>query len=377
MSPMFALVAAASAAVAPNVTYHGRWHVTSSGAVCAWPMSSFSLSLNGTSVSASLTPGADGARLKVLVDGAEAGYVTLPNGASKSTYKLASGLEPGLHEVSVIKVTEDLTQAGTSGALHLHGVDPNAGGTIQPARPSVDTRVRRLEFIGDSDTAGWCADGKPSGGDKALKHENSYETWAAQLARGLGVTETSTVAVSGWGVTPASGRIQDVYRNTYGYSGGPKWDFASWTPDAVVILIGPNDEFIAGQGADNVSVVLPTTVEARRVAGAKFVAAYVELLNEVATAYDGVAVPPPIVSVCGGSINGLEPCDDIRTAIMRFNSDAPKGWRAEYTTIGKPDWKKINTPGSIYKGCDSHYSPAGHKVVADDVLPQLKAILGW
>ena len=40
------------------------------------------------------------------------------------------------------------------------------------------------------------------------------------------------------------------------------------------------------------------------------------------------------------------------------------------------DLDNINIKGSMYKGCDEHYSPAGHKVVADDIKPQLEEIMG-
>ena len=142
-------------------------------------------------------------------------------------------------------------------------------------------------------------------------------------------------------------------------------------------------------------------------------------MQELAAAYAQAVPPPKLVSVCGGSINGLDPCDDIQVegarptshdlrstfddvhdplgsppshhpispdlglqeATKRFNAAYPPGmpqsFQAYYTTIGKKDWQTINTRGSKYKGCDAHYSPLGHQVVADDIAPQLEAIMGW
>jgi hypothetical protein len=75
-----------------------------------------------------------------------------------------------------------------SGTALFHGFElssKNAG--VLPPAPRLQ---RRLEFIGDSDTAGWCADGSPSGAyDTAHKYENAHETWAAQLAGTLKVSE--------------------------------------------------------------------------------------------------------------------------------------------------------------------------------------------
>ena len=365
-----------SAAPPSSVLYHGRWDLSGDAAVCAWPMSGFSVRTNGaTSLSATMTPGADGAKLKVLVDGHDHAYVTLPDGGSKHSYALASGLSSDPHNVSVYKVTEDFTESATEGALRFH--DLSSDGELQPmAQPR---GARRLEFIGDSDTAGWCADGKPYQSGGTEKYENAAETWAAQLAKGVGAAETSTVAVSGWGVTQSSGRIQDVYPNTFGYSSkSPKWNFSYWTPDAVVILIGPNDEAAAAhlkRSAGN--RVFPNASSPAPRRGEQFIKAYLELMNVVATAYQGAAVPPKIVHVCGGSMNGLDPCDDIEEANNRFNEHPPTGFQGYYTTIGKKDWEMINTAGSEYKGCQGHYSPKGHKVIADDIQPQLEKIMGW
>jgi len=393
--PMLAHIASALALGAPNVVYHGRWVTTASSAVCAWPMSGFTVAFNGSSVAATLTPGSDGARLKVLVDGSESGYVTLEKGASKSTYTLASHLPPGGHEATIFKITEDLTEKGTEGALHLHSVTSVDGQILDP-RP-VSSSVRRLEFIGDSDTAGWCSDGRPGSGDAGLKYENSFITWAAQLARGVGAAETSTVAVSGWGVTANSHPIQEVYENTFGYgSKSPKWNFSQWVPDAVVILIGPNDELTAeyrrraamaveevGQPVAEAPVVVEAgeagvATRPRSPRSSKFITAYLALMTQVAHAYAAAPTPPKIVHVCGGSINGLDPCDDIQAANDEFNQKPPvPGFEGFYTTIGKQDWNMINQFGSKYKGCDAHYSAEGHKVVADDIRPQLEKIMGW
>ena len=161
-------LAANSAIGAPDVTYHGRWSTSGASAICAWPMSAFSVSTNGSAVTATLTPGADGARLKVVVDGSDHGYVTLAAGAGRRSYTLASGLSAGSwHEVSTYKVSEDNTFKGTEGALKLHAVT-SSNGEIRRTKPRGGAKPRRLEFIGDSDTAGWCADGKPKGSDRCM-----------------------------------------------------------------------------------------------------------------------------------------------------------------------------------------------------------------
>ena len=119
--------------------------------------------------------------------------------------------------------------------------------------------------------------------------------------------------MSGWGVTSSSGRIEDVYKHTYGFGeDSPTWNFGSWTPDAVVMLIGPNDESMraaavaALQGNHSRGAVVEAVEVGTR--GKSFIKAYLSLMTEVAGSYASAAVPPKLVHVCGGSINGLDPC---------------------------------------------------------------------
>merc|ERR1712217_766607 len=84
------------------------------------------------------------------------------------------------------------------------------------------------------------------------------------------------------------------------------------------------------------------------------------------------------IHVCGGSGNGLDPCKDIETANDQFNAEG-KAIKGHFTRITKEHWKMINKGDgtSAYNGCDSHYNEKGHKVLADDIIPQVEEIMGW
>ena len=224
---------------------------------------------------------------------------------------------------------------------------------------------RWLEFVGDSDTAGWCADGNRTTGDDANAFEDAAVTWAAQLARAVGA-ELTAQAISGIGVVDWP--IGPHLARALPFAPRAPWDYASSAPrapDAVVLLVGPNDS-----DPD----------------GAAFGDAYVQLLEQLSDAYawaadaEARARPPPLVSVCGGSINGLEPCAAIEAATAAYNGRARArgaGAVAAYATISREEWETINARGSPYLGCDWHYSEQGHAVLAASIEPQLRAILGW
>jgi len=364
--------------------YFGRVdHTVPAAPQFAWVMTgagcSFQTNSDGITVYAQFISSNDGARVRVHVDGAFYNYtsitssnaVALPaNSPTKlqegmDAYTLVENLGPGNHTVEFFKVSEDNAQKNSKGVMTFGGfeVAMNEGGFV----PHPPPQTRRLEFIGDSDTAGWCADGSPSSNDKPDKVEDASQTWAQQIARNVSA-DVMVEAISGYGVTKSSTPIQGLLDNTLGFDSQYKWDYGLWTPDAVLILIGPNDEMkLSGlSGSKN------------------FISAYVELLNMVATNYKSAVVPPKIVNVCGGSLNGLDPCDDIQTAIKQFNGNGQSKVKAYYTSIAQNNWKMINghennekKGKTIYNGCDGHYNVKGHGVLAGDIIPQFKQIMGW
>ena len=104
-----------------------------------------------------------------------------PSGSgSWKSYVLATGLTNAQHTVTMWKATEDNSNKGSKGVAAFGGFSTDGEFAKQHA---IAPPTRRLQCIGDSDTAGWCADGTPSTGDNANKEQDSYMTWCAQLAR--------------------------------------------------------------------------------------------------------------------------------------------------------------------------------------------------
>jgi hypothetical protein len=324
-----------------------------------------------------------------VVDGVP-GETFLVNG-NRQSHVVASGLDPSQHHSIVLwKLSEDLDQNGAKGTATFHGFTLDSGAELA----ALPRRTRRLEFIGDSDTAGWCADGSPYSGfltperkeNAHVRKENAHETWAAQLAEQL-KSEMLVEAISGWGVGAGATAIDSHLRRTINFdSSAAAWDFTSWVPDAVVMLIDPNDESkLAGPALGVVeqpesarAVSDQATARPQTPRGEHFVKKYVQLLTLVATVYADAPTKPAIISVCGGSINGLDPCDDILSAHAQFNQ-TQSAFAASFVTITHAHWHQINTASGHgkYNGCESHYNAAGHHVLMHDIAPQVKAVLGW
>jgi len=350
----------------PRIKYLGRFdHSDPSKPKFAWVMTGISCTVRGapSAISAHFTSPHGGAKLRVQLNGALAGYLAVPKHilplpAIMREYKLPiPPLSNGTQTIEVYKVSEDNPDDSTPGIMQFGGFTLSGAGEFG-APPA--TFPRRIEFIGDSDTSGYCANGTPDGNDSFNDSEDGFVTWAQQIARNVSA-ETTVEAINGYGVTSDSGgKIQDIMISTLGFDYVP-WNYSAWVPDAVVVLIGANDE---------------SKLDAPR--KSDFKTNYLNMLKTVATNYANAFLPPQIIHVCGGSGNGLDPCDDIQQTNKEFNqwSSTIKG---HYTSIDTDNWHKINANDgkSAFNGCDGHYNAKGHSVLANDILPQFKKIMGW
>jgi len=194
----------------------------------AWVMTgvgaTFVGALDGAALRGNFTTPKDGVRLRVMVDGALSGFVKLKAGlgdagggngnGGMTEVELVSGLPAGSHTVEVLKVSEDNTQKKDKGVMAFGGFGLTGFAAFAPPPPP---NTRKIEFIGDSDTAGWCADGSSQTNDNADKYQDAYQTWAQQIARNVSA-ETTVEAVSGYGVEVSTPAIQPVMDNTLGFA---------------------------------------------------------------------------------------------------------------------------------------------------------------
>lgn len=388
----------------------------------SWPSTSVGLTFRGTSLQANLSASCTGDRFQVLVDGVESH--TFQVYGPWRLYTVASDLSGGTHTVQLVKTSEaslqvHVTETGApaqdwhKGAVHFGGLVLPRDATVLPAPPPPH---RLLEVIGDSDTAGYCVDGPygstdgsfkpaapPEDGGRALT-QAQYETWAGQVAHALKATLV-VQAVSGIGVIhrpyvawwnswelgncsrpmpesadnatwlagepepymhgPWVGSMLDYVDNVNVFNPVMKVDYSTEPiPDAILILIGPND-------FNKTSMPNP-----RFGPLTEFKTNYGKLLESRVRAYSHGAVKPAIISVCGGSITGFLPCPYIQDVIKTFNQGRHDGFKAYFVSMEEAVWTTLQK-NKEYNGCDHHYNKRGHGVVASQVLPQLRHILGW
>jgi len=160
-------------------------------------------------------------------------------------YVVATGLSFGVHHVRIMKTSEPEwnTREPSPNWITLHGVSVDTGRIEPPRKPR---RKLRLEFIGDSITAGYCnlCDGPgPITTTQSIFQQDFALGWPNQICEALGA-ECSTIGYSGMGLIRnccgGDTFMPEVWERTVATDSSTQWDF-SWVPDALVVNLGTND----------------------------------------------------------------------------------------------------------------------------------------
>lgn len=244
---------------APEILYTGRIDRQPGGAHFYWPGSNARVRFTGTTLSCELTADIVWGTvcLGLVVDGRLSRVPLIrANNGRRTTLLLADGLEPDApHEAMLFK------QLDCSYSYALHGFSTDGAFCDAP-----EAEPLRLEFYGDSVTAGACVEavdyvGRTDPCSNDACYDNAWWSYAWQTARNLGASCHLT-AQGGIAVLPHTGYFHDPTqiamdetwdRLCYFPEAGPysRWDFSRYIPHAVVFALGQNDHHNALTGKDD------------------------------------------------------------------------------------------------------------------------------
>ena len=260
-----------NAPIATGVKFHGRFDFASPGAPrYSWSGSSMSAQFNATSISVTLNESDAKVYYAYVIDDQPVKRFSVSVGTN--VYSLASGLSSGTHKVLLMRESEG-AQAGPSQFLGF-----SFGGAGQLMSPPEYPNKYRLEFVGDSITAGFGNIGvMPCG--FSTETESAFWSYAQQTALLLGEVPATNISISGIGIYRNYGNMGPLVSNPsmpFYYSrnlteeatsaGSPSIPEAS-QPTVVVVNLGTNDFW---NGAPN---------------QAEFISAYVELFKTIRSRY--------------------------------------------------------------------------------------------
>ena len=239
----------AIASTSAEIRYTGRIAQSGDAAVFYWPGSYAAVRFTGTTLSCELTADVvwGTVSLGLRVDGRISRIpLTKENNGKRMTFILADNLEPDKeHEVMLFK------QLDCSYSYALHGFSCDGAFCAPPEEEPL-----RLEFYGDSVTAGACVEavdyvGRTDPCSNDACYDNAWWSYAWMTARNLGaschLTAQGGIAVlphTGYFHYPAQIGMDETWdRLCYFPEAGEftKWDFSRYIPDAVVFALGQND----------------------------------------------------------------------------------------------------------------------------------------
>ena len=188
-------------------------------------------------------------------------------------------LPAGMHDIRVLKATEADWNAGTPlpNYLTFSGIEVSSSAVALP-QPALPTR--RLEFLGDSITAGFCNTDCIYGDRLDDNNEAFGSSWDAQLGELLGA-QIHTTAWSGLGMVRnccgGNTTMPEIFRRSLATVNSDEelqvsnvWDWSRWVPDALFINLGTNDgDAVTDPDYDYVGVYTDLVLRARQHYGAE------------------------------------------------------------------------------------------------------------
>jgi len=226
------IVSASNAAI----EYSGRTNRPSEESVrLNWPGSSIRINFEGASIAALLQDESGDNYYNVILDN-DSLFILRPQ-TIKQYQVLASNLSKGPHTIEIFRRTE-----WNKGSTNFYGFKINANAKLLAKSPP---KKRKIEFYGDSITAGFAVE-DTSGKDLYDSiYTNNYASYAAITARHF-EADYQCVCKSGIGITVSWDPLimPELYDRLIPTDSNSKWDFSLYRPDVVVVNLFQNDSWL-------------------------------------------------------------------------------------------------------------------------------------
>jgi hypothetical protein len=220
----------------PQITYSGR--IDSSkvkGTELYWSGTSIQINFEGNSIYGLFEDERGDNYYNVIIDNDS--LFILRTDTTKGYYQLASDLSKGKHSIEIFKRTE-----WNRGKTTFYGFQIKGNPRILPkSKP----RKKKIEFYGNSITAGYAIEDFSGNDSPDSTYTNNYLSYAPITARYFDA-QYQCICKSGIGIMiswfPLT--MPEMYDRLVPEDATSQWDFSLYTPDIVVINLFQNDSWL-------------------------------------------------------------------------------------------------------------------------------------
>ena len=219
-----------------DIAYQGRVDTRGQEVTFYWPGTSAKILLQGQGAVYALLKDEKGENYYNIILDNDSIRVLHPN-TTKRYYLLAANLPDGKHSVEIFKRTE-----WDKGSTEFYGF--KLEGNLQVVSPA-RTKHLKLEFYGNSITAGYAVDDVPTHSHPDSIYTNNYDSFAAITARYFNA-DYRAICKGGIGIMiswfPLT--MPEMYNRLNPTDSSSRWNFSEYTPDIVVINLFQNDSWL-------------------------------------------------------------------------------------------------------------------------------------
>ena len=330
-----------------QIAYSGRVDTSKvNGVALYWSGTSIKFNFEGESIAAVLKDEKGDNYYNIIIDN-NTPFILRPT-ATKGYYKLASKLSKGKHTVEIFKRTE-----WNRGKTSFYGFQIKGNPKLLPKEL---TQQKKIEFYGNSITAGYAIEDFSGKDSPDSTYTNNYLSYAAITARHF-KADYHCICKSGIGITVSwfPEIMPEIYDRLNPLNPNSKWDFSLYKPDIVVINLLQNDSWI---------VNLPENDEYKKRFGNKtpdaayIISAYQEFIAQLRNHY------PRAHIICTlGSMDAVKEGSKwigyIKTAVANLND------------------KKIHTHFMPYIEASIHPSIQDHEEMANSLIEFIQVNIDW
>ena len=220
----------------PEIEYWGRVDTTKiEAAELYWSGTSIKMNFEGESIQALLEDESGDNYYNVIIDN-DSISILRPD-TTKRYYQLASNLSKGKHSIEIFKRAE-----WDRGKTNFYGFKIKNKAKLLPKSA---TKKRKIEFYGNSITAGYAIEDLSGKDSPDSTYTNNYLSYAAITARHY-AAEYQCICKSGIGITISWDPLimPEMYNRLIPNNSTSKWDFSLYQPDVVVINLLQNDTWL-------------------------------------------------------------------------------------------------------------------------------------